>query len=162
MIGASLAPEGGRYGAKVSELTLLDAGYAYRKSWEQARAWLLLRPTAKKVVRVLTGGDEDASYAVRYFARAGGPRKDPLGAALEASGTVLSVDALKAFDLGGLTFDVLELVTGERPDAGIVLRMGSAQARGKKTHYPIRDGGLPAAVRETGNPEQWRLDRPAD
>lgn len=156
MIGPSLALEGGAYGAKVTEVTLLDAGYNYRKSWEEALAWLV-RDQRPKVVRVFTGGDAEAAHAVRFFATRRGAKPSPFAKQLEASGVVLTPEALARFSLDGLDFEVLELARAEHGGA-VVLRVGSAVAKG---HYPIRDRGLPAATRHLGRgPEGWDLSRP--
>jgi hypothetical protein len=156
MIGPSLAPEGGRFANKVTEVTLLDAGYNYRKSWETARDWLI-RDTRPKVVRVFTTGDAEASYALRFFATRRGPRPSDFAKALTAAGRTLTLEELASFTLDGLRFEVLELARAEHAEA-VVLRVGSAQAKG---HYPVRDTGLPAATRSLGRgPEGWDLSKP--
>lgn len=156
MIGPSLAPEGGRFADKVTEVTLLDAGYNYRKSWESARDWLL-RDTRPKVVRVFTTGDAEAAHALRFFATRRGRHPSPFAKALTAAGRTLALEDLATFTLEGLRFEVLELARAEQ-GGEVLLRVGSAEAEG---HYPVRDTGLPAATRHLGRgPAGWDLSRP--
>ncbi len=156
MVGPALSPEGGRYAGLVTEVTLLDAGYNYRKSWEQARDWLIANPR-DKVVRVLTGGDADAAHAVRFFATQTHNRPSPFAKLLTQAGLELTREELARMAIDSLQFEVLELTRGEL-DGQLMLRVGSAKAKG---HYPIRDAGLPAATRSLGaGPAGWDLSAP--
>lgn len=156
MIGPSVAPEGGRFADKVTEVTLLDAGYNYPKSWESARDWLI-RDTRPKVVRVFTTGDAEAAHAVRFFATTRGPRPSAFANALSSAGRVVTREELATFTLESLRFEVLELARADKGGEAI-LRFGSAEAKG---HYPVRDTGLPAATRHLGRgPAGWDLSRP--
>lgn len=156
MIGPSVAPEGGRFADEVTEVTLLDAGYDYRKSWESARDWLL-RDARPKVVRVFTTGDAEASHAVRFFATTRGNRPSDFARALSSAGRTVTREELATFTIESLRFDVLELARADK-GGDLILRFGSAQAKG---HYPVRDTGLPAATRQLGRgPAGWDLSRP--
>lgn len=156
MIGPSLVPEGGRFADQVTELTLLDAGYNYRKSWESARDWLI-RDTRPKVVRIFTTGDAEAAHAVRFFATTRGPRPSAFANALASAGRTITREELATFTLESLRFEVLELARADK-GGDVILRVGSAEAKG---HYPVRDTGLPAATRHLGRgPAGWDLSRP--
>jgi len=156
MIGPSVAPDGGRYGAKVTEVSLLDAGYNYRRSWETTRDWLV-NDKRPKVIRVFTGGDAEAAHAVRFFATQRGTKPSPFANTLSSAGIALTHEDLARFSLDGLAYDVLELARGESGES-VVMRVGSAQAKG---HYPIRNTGLPAATRRFGGgPDGWDLSKP--
>ncbi|MCC6624559.1 MAG: hypothetical protein IT385_25145 [Deltaproteobacteria bacterium] len=163
MIGPTLAPEGGRFGALVTDVTLMDAGYPYRRSWELCRDWLAAGP-AGKTLRIFHGGDAGASFAVGFFSRdnpaprpAGLRRYTGVAPALAARALTLTPEQLGSFEVGDLDFELLELTRADHPDGRVHARFGSALAEG---HWRIRDATLVPAARAVGRgPDAWRLAR---
>ncbi|MFT7580129.1 MAG: hypothetical protein ACI9MR_001796 [Myxococcota bacterium] len=164
MVGPSVAERGGRYHKHIREVTLLDAGYRYRRSVTQLKRWLLVG-SGQRVLRILHGGSASAAYAVAYFSRNNQPARFPKGlrhyrgitAEARAEQLVLTAEALADFTLEGLSFDVLELTRGVH-QTGATATWGSVQGKG---HYAIRDAALGATARSAAEPGvSWPLIPP--
>ena len=161
MVGPSVAPRGGRYGALVDEVTLMDAGYPYKRAFNQLKTWLL-DGDKPRTLRILHGGSAQAAYAVGLFSRDNDqtPRHRSLrrypGIRPDATARKLKLTAaeLGAFKLDSLTFEVIELTRGADA-AGVAVEWGAAESKG---HYAIRDVSLGPAVLAVGTEApRWSL-----
>lgn len=147
MIGPAIAGAG-RYANAIRDVSLMDAGYAYKTSFERLRAWLLVAPSGK-TLRIFHGGDRDAAFAVKFFSR------EKVTPFFQGALMTLSPETLGRVEVQGMPFDLLELTRAEHQPDMIHARFGAALGEG---HWKIRDATLPAAATSIGDgPEAWHL-----
>lgn len=154
MIGRAVGERGGPASRLVTDVTLLDAGYAYSASWKALRDWLFTDPPGKNL-RILWGGGDKAGYAVSFFSRKNSGKwcsllktYRGLERFAQKRGFSMTPEELPTlFELAGEPLQVVEVTRSRRDPSRLQVSIGALRGKG---HYRLRDIGLEGCADSIG------------